>query len=118
MGLRGMHLTLVGAVALLSGTSACSGTADVGTPTPASLAAVAPTVTATSPAPLTVDPDRLAATIGVDGPSRMAVGIGYVWVITGRSITRIDPHTYEVVGGPIPVAAGAEAIAFGEGSLW
>jgi YVTN family beta-propeller protein len=52
----------------------------------------------------------------------MAVGNGYLWVIVGNSIVRIDLQTDQVVGKPIsvnvPGSAILEAIVVGEDSLW
>jgi len=48
----------------------------------------------------------------------MAVGDGYIWVIAGGSVVRIDPKSNQVVGKSIPAAAQTEDIAFDGGALW
>lgn len=60
---------------------------------------------------------RIAAAIEVNHPSNMTAGGGFLWVITGNSVVKIDPKTIQVVGEPIP-AGGPEDVAFGEGALW
>lgn len=80
------------------------------------------------PSPTTVvppvpDDKRIVASIDVgDLPRMMAVGNGYLWVIAGKSIVRIDSQTDQVVGKPIPVRvpehAILEAIVVGDDALW
>ena len=80
------------------------------------------------PSPTTVvppvpDDKRIVASVEVgDRPRMMAVGNGYLWVIVGNSIVRIDLQTDQVVGKPIsvnvPGSAILEAIVVGEDSLW
>jgi len=52
----------------------------------------------------------------------MAVENGYLWIIAGNSIVRIDPQTDQMVGKPIsvtvPEKAGLEAIVVGEETVW
>lgn len=63
--------------------------------------------------------NRVTATIHVgNAPGRMAVGDGFIWVVThtDRSVIRIDPNTNQVVGKPIPAGIEPEAVAFGEGA--
>jgi serine/threonine protein kinase len=54
-----------------------------------------------------------------DGPVDVAVGEGAVWVANrlGRSLTRIDPETGDVVA-TIGIGNEPQRIAAGEGSLW
>ena len=68
------------------------------------------------------DAKRIMASIDVGpAPWTMATGNGYLWVIAGDSVMRVDPKTNQVVGKPIPVIipknAGLEAIAVGQDSL-
>src|SRR6266498_3063560 len=65
----------------------------------------------------TSNENRIAATIDIASPSNMTVGDGFLWVITGSSIVKIDPKTNQIVGEPIP-APQPEDIAFGDGALW
>ena len=79
------------------------------------------------PTPTTVvppipDDKRIVSSIDVgERPRMMAVGNGYLWVIAGNSIVRIDPQTDQVVGKPIPVTvprtAILEAIVVGEDAV-
>ena len=62
--------------------------------------------------------DRISATIDISSPSNMTVGEGFLWVISGDSIVRIDPKTKQVVGEPIQPGIPAENIVFGDGALW
>ncbi len=49
----------------------------------------------------------------------MAVGDGFIWVISGGSVVRIDPKTNQVVGKPILAGVQFESeVAFGEDALW
>ncbi len=49
----------------------------------------------------------------------MAVGGGFIWVIAGGSVVRIDPKTNQVIGKPIPAGVQFESdIELGEGALW
>ena len=48
----------------------------------------------------------------------MTSGGGFLWVVSGSSIVRIDPQTDQIVGEPIRAGVQAEDIAFGEGTLW
>lgn len=62
--------------------------------------------------------NRISATIDISSPSNMTIGDGFLWVISGSSIVRIDPKTNQVVGEPIHPSIQAENIAFGDGALW
>jgi YVTN family beta-propeller protein len=49
----------------------------------------------------------------------MAVGDGFIWVISGGSVVQIDPKTNQVVGKPIPAGVQFESdVVFSEGALW
>jgi YVTN family beta-propeller protein len=49
----------------------------------------------------------------------MTIGDGFLWVVSGGSIVRIDPRTNQLVGNPIRAGLAFEsAIAFSEGALW
>jgi virginiamycin B lyase len=52
----------------------------------------------------------------------MAVENGYLWVIAGDSVVRIDPQTNQVVGKPIPVTipeeSNLEAITVSQDAVW
>jgi YVTN family beta-propeller protein len=49
----------------------------------------------------------------------MTVADGMLWVLKGAgTVVRIDPATNAVVGKPLRVPAGAEAIAVAQGALW
>lgn len=81
------------------------------------------TPTSTMPVPVVADDKRIIASIDVgNSPGRMAIGDGYLWVIAGNSVVRIDPQTAQVVVKPIPVTvpeeAGLEAIVLGQEALW
>ena len=65
-----------------------------------------------------VDQDRIAARLELASPSNMTAGDGFLWVISGGSITRIDPNTNQIVGDPIRPGISMEDVAFGDGSLW
>lgn len=80
----------------------------------------APTATSGAPrveTPVTLQ-DRSAARLEVANPSNMTVGGGFLWVISGGSIVRIDPSTSQIVGEPIRPGIQIEDIAFGGGALW
>src|SRR6266511_80844 len=62
--------------------------------------------------------NRIAATLEAASPSNMTSGDGFLWVISGGSIVRVDPKTNQVVGDPIQAGIQAEDIAFGDGALW
>src|SRR5262245_1101382 len=35
-------------------------------------------------------------------PTLVAIGYGYLWIVDGqRTVTRLDPRTYRIVGAPI-----------------
>jgi YVTN family beta-propeller protein len=90
---------------------------------PATLAATAPeanaqTRTPNVPSLPTSNQNRVAAALEVANPSNMTSGDGFLWVISGGSIVRIDPKTNQIVGKPIQPGMQAEDIAFGDGSLW
>ena len=67
---------------------------------------------------LASDQDRIGAPLEVPSPSNMTSGDGFLWVISGSSIVRIDPQTGQVAGDPIQPGIQLEDIAFGEGALW
>lgn len=80
----------------------------------------APTATPSAPTvetPAAVQ-DRIAARLEVASPANMTVGDGFLWVISGSSIVRIDPNTSQMVGDPIQPGISMEDVAFGDGSLW
>jgi hypothetical protein len=77
---------------------------------------VAVTVAQTAPpgTPLDVntsDRDRIATALEVPSPSNMTSGDGFLWVISGSSIVRIDPKTDQIAGEPIRTGIQAEDIA-------
>src|SRR5262245_37680501 len=76
------------------------------------------TITPVMPETLTSNQNRIAAMIDVNSPGNMTVGDGFLWVIAGSSIVRIDPKTRQVVGDPIQAGIQPEDIAFGDGALW
>ncbi len=79
----------------------------------------APTITSNAPsAPPTSNQNRIAAMLEVANPSNMTSGDGFLWVISGSSIVRIDPKASQVVGDAIQPGIQIEDIAFGDGSLW
>jgi YVTN family beta-propeller protein len=102
----------------------------------AALAAVAVAVTVLllrdEPEPIVVPPNSVAAIdpatnrvipesilqTGIE-PGPVTGGAGSIWVgnLEGRSLTRIDPSTNEVVS-TIPLPATPDAITFGRGALW
>jgi DNA-binding beta-propeller fold protein YncE len=55
-----------------------------------------------------------------DGPLRLAVGDGSVWVTSAAdgTLSRIDPETEATVGAPLPLGAGVSGVAVGDGSVW
>jgi DNA-binding beta-propeller fold protein YncE len=54
-----------------------------------------------------------------DGPSRVAVGDGFVFAATDAGIVRVDEKTRKVVGRPIEVSVGdGGRLAAGEGALF
>jgi DNA-binding beta-propeller fold protein YncE len=50
----------------------------------------------------------------------LAAGAGFVWVANGeeQTLVRIDPETNAVVGEPIRIGRGAQAMGIGEGAVW
>jgi YVTN family beta-propeller protein len=59
--------------------------------------------------------------IGVgDGPYRVAVGGGAVWVANRNdsTLTRIDPETNRAVGSPVEVGSNPFAIAVNGRRVW
>ena len=62
--------------------------------------------------------DRISATIQMNNPSNMTVADGFLWVIAGSSILRIDPKTNQVAGEPISPGVQSEDIAVREHTLW
>jgi DNA-binding beta-propeller fold protein YncE/transposase-like protein len=59
--------------------------------------------------------------IAVPGyPDAVAMGRGQVWVADAAddTLSRLDPGSGRVVGGPIIVGAFPDAIAIGQGSVW
>jgi YVTN family beta-propeller protein len=63
---------------------------------------------------------QVVDTIAVgNAPTGLAFGLGGLWVANSvdRTAVRIDPLT-EKAGTPIPVEAGADAIAVGDGAVW
>ncbi|HEU0293378.1 MAG TPA: hypothetical protein VFR47_11620 [Anaerolineales bacterium] len=80
----------------------------------------APTATSGAPrveTPVTLQ-DRIPTRLEVANPSNMTVGGGFLWVISGGSIVRIDPNTSQMVGEPIQPGIQIEDIAFGGDALW
>lgn len=134
-GLFLAFLTVVGFAACASGSTDSVATSSPSTPT----LTMSPVPTATRqrptfqwptliPSPTTVvppvpDDKRIVASIDVgNSPWNMTVANGYLWVLAGNSIVRIDPQTDQVVGKPIPVSvpehAMLEAIVVGDDALW
>jgi hypothetical protein len=54
--------------------------------------------------------------IPIEGAGDLAAGLGFVWTLEEKGLTRRDPDSGEPVGDPLPV--GGTAITVGEGSVW
>jgi len=83
--------------------------------TPPATESTAPQASA-SAAPA-ADQERIAASIDISAPWTMTTGDGFLWVIAGSSIVKIDPQTEQVVATLSP-GVQPEDIAFGDGALW
>ena len=102
-------------VAVLLAAAGCSGAAD----TPSSPTSTPPPPTPTGTTVPAFDRGRFAAVIPLPGAGPMTVADGMLWVLKGAgTVVRIDPATNAVVGKPLRVPAGAEAIAVAQGALW
>jgi DNA-binding beta-propeller fold protein YncE len=102
-------------VAVLLAAAGCSGAAD----TPSSPTSTPPPPTPTGTTVPAFDRGRFAAVIPLPGAASMTVADGRLWVLKGAgTVVRIDPATNAVVGKPLRVPAGAEAIAVAQGALW
>jgi DNA-binding beta-propeller fold protein YncE len=55
-----------------------------------------------------------------EGPLRVAVGEGAVWVTSapGGTLSRIDPEARAVSDSPLELGPGISGVAVGEGSVW
>ena len=76
-----------------------------------------------SETPAPPDKEQILVSIDVGGPpGAMALGNGYLWVIAGHSVVRIDPQTNQVAGKPIPVPVPEKvelpAIIVNQDALW
>src|SRR5574341_409897 len=91
-----MLLTIVPLSACQAATSIPNVQPDAQTATPG--ASLVETLAVETPV---TDQDRIAARLEVASPSNMTVGDGFLWVISGGSIVRIDPSTSQIVGKPI-----------------
>jgi YVTN family beta-propeller protein len=84
--------------------------------------AAPPSARSTSPVPPAAAPtsahDRIAASIDIGSPYNMNAGDGFLWVISGDSIVKIDPQTNQIFGEPLRIGIQAEDIAVGDGQLW
>lgn len=107
-----LTLTVLMVIALLS---ACRSGAVTPTAPLTNAQTVTPTTAPETPRP---DQDRFAATLTVPSPASMTSGDGFLWVISGNSILRIDPQTNQVVGDALQPGISMEDLTFGDGSLW
>ena len=108
-------LIAIGAVLLLSATTAVAGIELTRGDSPGLSAA-----SANSAAAIDTGSNRLVAEVPVgNGPSSVAFGEGAVWVTNAqdRSISRIDPRTSSVVQR-IDVGGDPSGIAVGGGAVW
>lgn len=94
--------------------SACQSATSIPVATLPNPSTMTPGVTPGTP---TSNQDRIATVIDIANPSNMTVGDGFLWIIAGSSIVKVDPKTSQIVGDPIPVPQ-PEDIAFGDGTLW